>query len=120
MWRCREKKNGQFQMNLRWSSRIGVRIVVVVSRRLLLLGGQRSRRMVEKRMSQIGVRRMMRRHVMRRSESGGCSGCCGRSRCRRRCHLQLVARVVDGRQFQVRIQITDRSATNQRVLIFNF
>jgi hypothetical protein len=34
--------------------------------------------------------------------------------------LQLVARVVDGRQFQVRIQITDRSATNQRVLIFNF
>ena len=107
-------------MNLRWSSRIGVRIVVVVSRRLLLLGGQRSRRLLEQRMSQIGVRRMMRRHVMGRSESGGCSGCRGRSRRSRRCHLQLVARVVDGRQFQVRIQITDRSATNQRVLIFYF
>jgi hypothetical protein len=32
--------------------------------------------------------------------------------------LQLVARVVDGRQFQVRVQIADRSATNQRVLFY--
>ena len=105
------------------SSRIGMGIVVVVSRRLLLLLLGRYRPagglllLLEKRVSQIGVRRVVSRDVMRRSESGGSGRGSRCSRRRRRRHLQLVAGVVNGRQFQVRVQITDRTAPNQRVLI---
>ena len=89
------------------SSRTAVRIVIV---RLL---GRR-----QKRVGQIGVRRVVSVR-MRRTESGGCRS--GRRCRRRRGHLQLVAgRVVDGRQFEVRVQISDGSAANERVLIIQY
>ena len=95
-----------FLQNLE-SSRTAVRIVIV---RLL---GRR-----QKRVGQIGVRRVVSVR-MRRTESGGCRS--GRRCRRRRGHLQLVAgRVVDGRQFEVRVQISDGSAANERVLIIQY
>lgn len=98
-----------------------MRIVVVVGRWLLLgRPGRLLLLLLEQRVGQIGVRRVVRGDVVAgRAESGGCGRRSRRSRRRRR-HLQLVARVVDGRQFQVRVQIADRSATNQRVLFFLF
>ena len=97
---------GNFFLQNLESSRTAVRIVIV---RLL---GRR-----QKRVGQIGVRRVVSVR-MRRTESGGCRS--GRRCRRRRGHLQLVAgRVVDGRQFEVRVQISDGSAANERVLNYS-